>query len=120
MKTTFCGTLDYLSPEMKEKGLYDNSVDIWAIGVLTFELLTGSAPFSKQLLAWKNGFGRELFRQGQKWCADYPAHISTAAESFMRNLLKVNPDDRATLRFCSNHLFIRKYRQPWDSMPYMD
>lgn len=47
MKTTFCGTLDYLSPEMKEKGQYDNSVDIWSLGVLTYELLIGKAPFQK-------------------------------------------------------------------------
>lgn len=45
MKTTFCGTLDYLSPEMKDRGIYDNSVDVWSIGVLTFELLTGNPPY---------------------------------------------------------------------------
>ena len=47
MKTTFCGTLDYLSPEMKQGEQYDNSVDIWSLGVLTFELLVGSAPYKK-------------------------------------------------------------------------
>lgn len=45
MKTTFCGTLDYVSPEMKDKGCYTSKVDLWSIGVLTFELLTGIAPF---------------------------------------------------------------------------
>lgn len=45
MKTTFCGTLDYVSPEMKDKGCYTSKVDLWSIGVLTFELLTGTAPF---------------------------------------------------------------------------
>jgi len=45
MRETFCGTLDYLSPEMVDNKLYDYSVDIWAIGVLTFELLCGKPPF---------------------------------------------------------------------------
>ena len=54
MKRTFCGTLDYLSPEMKDKGQYDSSVDIWSIGVLTYELLLGESPYKKQMANWRN------------------------------------------------------------------
>lgn len=34
--TTFCGTLDYLSPEVAAKLPYDCSVDVWSVGVLTY------------------------------------------------------------------------------------
>lgn len=72
---------------MKEGGFYDNSVDIWAIGVLTFELISGNAPFKRELASWKGkGFDRD-FSTG-KWQVIYPPFISTAAESFMRNILK--------------------------------
>ena len=47
MKKTFCGTLDYVSPEMKDIGEYTVSVDLWSIGVLTFELLVGYPPYKK-------------------------------------------------------------------------
>jgi serine/threonine protein kinase len=47
MRRTFCGTLDYVSPEMKDKGEYNTSVDLWSIGVLTFELLAGFPPHKK-------------------------------------------------------------------------
>ena len=40
-RKTFCGTLDYLSPEMVLKKPYDYSVDIWSVGILTYELLFG-------------------------------------------------------------------------------
>lgn len=43
--TTFCGTLDYLSPEVALKQEYDKSVDIWSVGILIYELLTGKVPF---------------------------------------------------------------------------
>ena len=45
MRNTFCGTLDYASPEIVEHKEYDESVDVWCIGVLTYELLIGKAPF---------------------------------------------------------------------------
>lgn len=38
---TFCGTLDYVSPEVVSGKDYDFKVDIWSIGVLTYELVTG-------------------------------------------------------------------------------
>ena len=47
VRETYCGTLDYLAPEMVERQhKHDFSVDIWSIGVLTYELLTGLSPFS--------------------------------------------------------------------------
>jgi len=45
---TFCGTADYVSPEMVHNSQYDHKIDIWSLGVLTFELLTGNAPFTNQ------------------------------------------------------------------------
>lgn len=32
IRTSFCGTLDYIAPEMKDLGLYSFSVDIWGLG----------------------------------------------------------------------------------------
>ena len=40
-RTTFCGTVDYVAPELVYQEAYDHTIDIWAIGILTFELLTG-------------------------------------------------------------------------------
>ena len=47
-RQTFCGTLDYAAPEVVERKQYDTSVDIWCIGILTYELLTGRAPFESE------------------------------------------------------------------------
>ena len=42
---TFCGTTDYVSPEIVSGQEYGLSVDLWCIGVFAFELLAGKAPF---------------------------------------------------------------------------
>lgn len=37
---TFCGTIQYMSPEQRNQKKYDMTVDIWALGVILFELMT--------------------------------------------------------------------------------
>ena len=44
-RKTICGTPDYLPPEMLERKTYDHRVDIWTVGVLTYEFLVGKPPF---------------------------------------------------------------------------
>src|ERR1043165_5606986 len=42
---TICGTLDYLAPEMVKRQLYNEKVDVWALGIICYELLVGAPPF---------------------------------------------------------------------------
>jgi len=62
--TSFCGTIEYMAPEVVKGGGHDIAVDWWSLGVLTYELLTGASPFtvegdrntqpdiSKRILNW--------------------------------------------------------------------
>lgn len=42
-----CGTLDYLPPEMIEAEEHGEEVDLWALGVLTYEFVEGCPPFEE-------------------------------------------------------------------------
>lgn len=45
MKNTFCGTYDYMAPEIMLNKPYDEKIDAWALGVLLYELTQGYPPF---------------------------------------------------------------------------
>ena len=49
-RNTFCGTIDYMAPEMILNQFHDFSLDLWALGVLLFELVQGKTPFNGILL----------------------------------------------------------------------
>ena len=51
-RTTICGTVDYLAPELLEKRSYGSEVDAWAVGVLLYEFLYGKSPFAEHTPQW--------------------------------------------------------------------
>ena len=45
IRNTFCGTYEYMAPEIVNELPYNNSIDIWSTGVLLYELIHGYSPF---------------------------------------------------------------------------
>jgi len=98
---TSCGTPDYVAPEViTAEGTYDNSVDMWSCGVITYVLLCGFSPFLSS-----NQTG--LFEKIMKAEYDFPdpewTHISEQAKDFIRKLLVKEPEKRYTAAQCLTH-----------------
>lgn len=89
-RTTYCGTLDYVSPEIIEGEGYDDSVDIWCIGVLAYELICGKTPFY-------NISRKETMKRIRDVHYDYPSDISAQAKAFIDKILKKNPEERISI-----------------------
>lgn len=44
-RESFCGTYEYMAPEVYESSEHDQKADIWSLGVLLYEIIEGSSPF---------------------------------------------------------------------------
>jgi len=105
-RSTICGTPIYLAPEMIEGFGHDEHVDIWCLGVLLFELLTGTQPFigqNRHLLL------DNIIKVNIVWPTPPRLPMDPDAKDLISKILKKNPEERISLEDMVKHNFFLKY-----------
>lgn len=87
MQTSFCGSHEYLSPEMIRRKGYNKCVDFYSLGSFLYEMITGLPPFwdSNREKLYEKILSQELV---------VPKYMSSALNSLLRGLLRKDPSLR--------------------------
>ena len=102
--TVYCGTPEYVSPEVIKKYPYNEKVDIWGLGVLIFELVFGYAPFSST-------FNEERFNNIKAGKINWPKDLGDEykdLKDLIEKILRVDPKERISLDEIENHPWLRE------------
>ncbi|KAH8556170.1 kinase-like domain-containing protein [Umbelopsis sp. PMI_123] len=103
---TVCGTVEYMAPEVLMEMHYDQTVDWWSLGVLMYDMLTGSPPFggNNRKKTMENILKKKL---------NLPYYMTPDAKDILNRLLRKNPNVRLGggdkgVNAIKKHRFFRK------------
>ena len=101
-RVTYCGTDEYLAPEIIRGNGYNEKIDIWAFGILIYECLSGKTPFNKIDFIKKNDdYDENIVKL--KFDCDFDIY----AKNLITKILRVNPEQRLSIEEIKNHIFFK-------------
>lgn len=107
-RNTYCGTPDYLSPEMILGNGHDEKLDIWTLGVLMFEMLTGHPPFEVlERIPDKRKKQKLIEDKILKGIINFPDYISIEAKTAIKIMLNPDPKLRPMAKDILNMEFLK-------------
>ena len=109
---SFCGSPAYLAPEVVNQHGAGKPADIYGLGAILYEMLTGEPPFYSDN-------ARELMMNIKSSTKlPFPAHVSEEAKDFIRAVLNKEPSKRPTIPMIKKHPFFKKIA--WEKLERME
>jgi serine/threonine protein kinase len=99
-RVTFCGTYEYMAPEVIKGDHQDEMVDVWSLGILLYELLHGKTPF-------RSGAPLEIQKNIIDGRFRIEKRLSEPAIDLLRRILRAKPQERLNVNEILEHEFLK-------------
>ena len=108
-RNTFCGTTEYMAPEMLNEKNYGKEIDIWSLGILLYEMLHGHSPFKPDKANFndKDVIKNIIYQKNIK----YKSNLSKECIELMTHLIDKNIKRRYSLKDIINSKFVKKFEK---------
>uniref|UniRef100_A0AAR5PMF3 Protein kinase domain-containing protein n=1 Tax=Dendroctonus ponderosae TaxID=77166 RepID=A0AAR5PMF3_DENPD len=104
MAATLCGSPMYMAPEVIMSLQYDAKADLWSLGTIVFQCLTGKAPFQARTPQEL----RSIYEKNLNLSPTFPPSTSPELVELLMGLLKRNPKERMNFELFFNHKFLQR------------
>ena len=109
LTSTFCGTPLYMAPEMLLKSDYDQNLDVWSLGIMIYEVLTGKPPFNVPQELDKLEAQAVLMKTILESGLTFPKGFPTLAKDLLEKMLNKDPKKRLNIFGVEAHQWLRSY-----------
>ena len=107
-RSTYCGTTEYMSPEIVNKMEYSKEIDIWSLGILLYEMIHGYSPFNPNNEYYNT---KEVIDKIKIHDLHFDINISKECKDLICHLLDKNAKNRYKIEDIFNSDFIKKYEK---------
>ena len=111
---TFCGTTEYMSPELVNHEEYSKEIDIWSLGVLLYEMVHGYSPFRPDK---PNFNAKDVIQNIRMHKLKFNKNISQRCKDLIYHLLDEEPERRYKVEDIFNSDFVKYYEYKKFSFP---
>ena len=105
---TFCGTTEYMSPELVNHKDYSKEIDVWSLGILLYEMIHGYSPFRPNKSKFEE---KDVFDNIKKHKLKFGKKVSEECRKLIYRLLAFNKNRRYKVEDIYNSKFVKYFEK---------